>query len=433
MDDSIKVSVIVAVYNTEKYLRQCLSSIAAQTLHEIEILCINDGSTDGSLAILNEFASSDNRFKIFTKENEGLGAASARNYGLERATGKYISILDSDDWFSPDMLERAYQKAENTEAEIVVFGGVEYDELQGSKKRVASILNCAVIPSKIIFNYKDCFRQIFQLSQGMAWNKLYRRTFLTKTNVKFQKVQFTDDAYFTFAHMVLAEKISVINEDFVYYRVHAGSSQTDKLSNYPDAAFIPYVSLREKLIQAHIYADVEQSFINCAVTFFRYFYDSIREYTALTYLHEKYRKEIFPLFFLEERAPDYFYDRRVYQWVRQILASSAGELSFLALRGYGAVMNTGILRFPLPKDLLPSGEDIYLLADGVKAKYYGAQLVLEDRYRLIHMAEDLDFADMRQLKKATCIFIAYMNEAYTKTIAAELLKRGIAAERIVIG
>jgi glycosyltransferase involved in cell wall biosynthesis len=104
-----------------------LDSLVNQTYKDIEILCVNDGSTDDSLGILNEYAAKDSRVKVFTKRNEGKGAASARNLGADNATGKYIQFLDSDDFFEPDMVERLAEKAEATNADVVVYSAKWYD------------------------------------------------------------------------------------------------------------------------------------------------------------------------------------------------------------------------------------------------------------------------------------------------------------------
>ena len=106
---SVKVSVILPVYNASDYLHQCMDSIVGQTLKDIEIICVDDGSTDNSLDILKEYEQKDKRVKVIQQKNAGAGAA--RNNGLSIATGEYLSFLDSDDFFEPDMLEKAYEKA----------------------------------------------------------------------------------------------------------------------------------------------------------------------------------------------------------------------------------------------------------------------------------------------------------------------------------
>ena len=115
---SPKVSVIVPVYNVSEYLGQCLDSILLQTLQDIEVICVNDGSTDDSLDILQGYAMFDERLKIISQENAGAGAA--RNNGIKHATGEYIICLDSDDFFEPDMLEKMVAKAEEDGSDVVV-------------------------------------------------------------------------------------------------------------------------------------------------------------------------------------------------------------------------------------------------------------------------------------------------------------------------
>ena len=123
---SVKVSVILPVYNVSEYLRQCMDSIVGQTLKDIEIICVDDGSTDDSLEILKEYEAKDKRVKVIEQKNAGAGAA--RNNGLAIATGEYLSFLDSDDFFEPDMLEKAYEKGKSANAQGVVFRADQYRE-----------------------------------------------------------------------------------------------------------------------------------------------------------------------------------------------------------------------------------------------------------------------------------------------------------------
>ena len=121
---NIEISVIVPVYNSEKYLKQCLDSIVGQTFKDIEIICVNDGSTDSSSQILAEYASKDDRFVIINQENGGAGKA--RNTGLDASRGKYLSFLDSDDFFESTMLEKAYKKIEQDNSDFVVYNSDQY-------------------------------------------------------------------------------------------------------------------------------------------------------------------------------------------------------------------------------------------------------------------------------------------------------------------
>ena len=120
----VKVSVIIPVFNVEDYLKQCLDSVVHQTLKDIEIICVNDSSTDKSLDILEEYAKTDWRIRVITQPNAGAGAA--RNKGMDVATGKYLAFLDSDDFFELNMLEKAYEMAEDEQSDLVVYKSDQY-------------------------------------------------------------------------------------------------------------------------------------------------------------------------------------------------------------------------------------------------------------------------------------------------------------------
>lgn len=129
MGQTVKVSVIIPVYNSEIYLKECLDSVVNQTLQNIEIICIDDGSTDASMDILHEYARKDERFKIL--EQKHLGGGAARNLGLKEAAGEYFSFLDSDDYFELDMLEKIYLRCSEKKADIGVFGVMCYHQATG--------------------------------------------------------------------------------------------------------------------------------------------------------------------------------------------------------------------------------------------------------------------------------------------------------------
>jgi len=435
------VSVIVAVYNAEKYLKECMDSIINQTLKDIEIICVNDGSTDNSSNILEDYKKQDKRIHIITKENEGLGGASARNTGLEYASGKYVSILDSDDFFELDMLEKVVERAEKFNSDIVVFGGKEYDEKNGNIYKVASILNEGEIPKKDVFSYKDCASGIFQLSQGMAWNKLFSKSFLDKHGIKFQHVKYTDDAYFTFANMVLAERICVLKEYLCYYRVNTGISQTDGLANYPDSSYSPYVLLKESLCTWGIYESVKNSFINCATTFMRYFYDKINRCDSYEYLHNKLRSEIFEILGISSLSKDDFRDERVYLWVNQVLNNSASELVFKASRSFGNDSTTGILRFQFPYDKIPRESKIAIIGAGIMGRHYYSQVMLSGYCDVVIWAEQENPFELSYIKTLDDLdnssfdyaLVAYFQPRLIKPVLKKLDEMGIPQDNIIIG
>jgi len=180
----IKVSVIVPIYNVEKYLRQCLQSIADQSLKEIEIICVDDGSTDASPKIVQEFAEKDSRFIAVTQENGGAGKA--RNTGLRMAKGKYMSFLDSDDFFDKDMLLEAYNTAEQYGADFSVFKSDQYYENENTFKQVSWTVRYPDLPPYQPFSRRAITENVFKIFVGWAWDKLYNREFVMKNNLWFQ-------------------------------------------------------------------------------------------------------------------------------------------------------------------------------------------------------------------------------------------------------
>lgn len=412
------VSIIVAVYNAEKYLRKCLNSIMNQTYQNLEIICVNDGSKDSSLQILEEYAKKDLRFRILTKENEGLGGASARNYGLENAAGKYVSILDSDDFFDLTMIEKAVIRAESLNTDVVVFGGCEFDDISGKSATVPSILNRQVIPDKDVFSYKDCSKNIFQLTQGMAWNKLYKREFINKYSLRFQKIKYTDDAYFTFMTMVLAERISVINENLCFYRINTGISQTDGMADYPDSAYIPYLELKKTFSKYGVYDRIEQSFINCAISFMRYFYDKLNSFESFEYLHNKYRDFVYKELSIINKDKDFFYDERYYLWIKSVIDNTAGEIAFKSARAYGSGNTTSTLRFMFPYEKVPSGSRVALIGAGIMGRHYYSQVMLNSYCDIVCWVENNNVGRFSYIKDYSILelenydyaVIAYINE-----------------------
>ena len=153
-----KISVILPVYNVEKYLGECLDSIINQTLKDIEVICVNDGSTDNSLSILKEYASKDTRIKIIDKENEGQGYA--RKVGLENAIGKYILFCDSDDYYADlTAFEELYNYIEKVNVDVVLFESIRYSKTRGFYKDIKDFLNNP--PQKEIFTYLDIDNILF--------------------------------------------------------------------------------------------------------------------------------------------------------------------------------------------------------------------------------------------------------------------------------
>lgn len=214
MSDSPLISVIVPVYNTEQYLRKCLDSICGQTYRNLEILCVDDGSTDESAAILREYAAKDYRVKVLSQPNSGLSAA--RNLALDNATGEWITGVDSDDYMEPDAYEYVLAAIED-EVDIVCFGtNIVWVNLEPEKHLIPFFEysydgKCKVTPA-VINNTNDSF-----------WNKLWRRSLIEQLKLRFPKGLWYEDSYFWRASSAFARNIYYLNEKKINYVRHGES------------------------------------------------------------------------------------------------------------------------------------------------------------------------------------------------------------------
>lgn len=262
MSNDIKVSVIVPVYNTEEHLRQCLDSIAAQTLREIEILCVDDGSTDSSPQILEEYAARDGRFQIYHQENQFAGAA--RNNGMSHAAGKYLVFWDSDDFFEPEALEKMYAKCEEDEADICVCGANRFLESRKIAAPFTPYLNMKRVPDIIPFNIRTNPDYILNFTCEAAWNKMFLRSFAQEHQIEFSHWRIAEDAGFTERALCLADRITIVNEQLVNYRKDQKEGTMSTLVKTPLEPYYAWEEIRRNLIRDNCFP--EKSYINRVLT-----------------------------------------------------------------------------------------------------------------------------------------------------------------------
>ena len=314
----IKVSVIIPVYNVEKYLRQNLESVANQTLKDIEIICVDDGSTDSSFEIVKEFAEKDSRFIAVSQENGGAGAA--RNNGLRRAKGKYLSFLDSDDFFDEKMLEEAYNKAEATQADFVVFQSDQYYEETKEFKPVSWTLRYAEIPPYEPFGRRSMTDNVFKVFVGWAWDKLYNREFVLKNNLWFQEQRTSNDMLFVFSAVAIAKRIACVEKGKVL--AHQRRNNKDSLSNTRekswDCFYHALTALKQRLIDEGIYKELEKDYINYALHFSLWNLNTLAEPTY-SKLYDKLKNEWWQELGVADKGSAYFYNKKEYEQLEKIM------------------------------------------------------------------------------------------------------------------
>lgn len=260
--DNVRVSVIIPVFNAEKYLQDTLESVMNQTFRDIEILCVDDGSTDRSLEIMQSCSSMDSRIKILHQKEKSAGAALARNLGLEAASGEYVIFLDADDLFEPDLIEASYQVAKDKNADAVTFGACFYHsnthmDLYEPAWRIDSIF----LENETI-NPMDYPTTLFQKFKGSAWVYLFRRQYIAEKNISFYSVPVTDDVEFTYMALANADRIAAVNKRLVHYRRDAVNNQTSALSRHPETGWEAFTHFKHTLEEAGLYEYFKVSFVN---------------------------------------------------------------------------------------------------------------------------------------------------------------------------
>lgn len=252
------VSVIIPVYNVEKYLEECLDSVCNQTLTNIEIICVNDGSTDNSLDILKEYAKKDDRIKIISQSNQGLSAS--RNNGLRRASGKYVYFIDSDDYIDLTCLEKLVGNAVSNDSDVVLFKFQNVDDYKNLHKRNVDFTIDDIFGeidyNNFTFTYHDVRRHVMN-SAFSACLKLYRKEFIG--SFEFPEGLLFEDVFVHVVVMLNAKKISFVPEFLYNYR-----SNPNSISNSNEIGFYIFnvVDLVEDyLTDNDYYDDFEDEFI----------------------------------------------------------------------------------------------------------------------------------------------------------------------------
>lgn len=334
----IDVSVIIPVYNTEENIEQCVRSVMAQTLRNIEIICVDDGSTDGSQAILERLAAQDPRITLIRQENAGAGAA--RNNGLARAKGQYLSFLDADDFFEPDMLEAAYDKASEDRAQIVVFGADFYDNQSDSFRPCDYSLREDLMPAHRPFAGTDVKRDLFKTVVGWAWDKLFLREFVQENNLRFQEQRTSNDMLFVFSAMARAQRITTLPRVLAHQRRNAGASLSVTREKSWMCFYEALKALRAQLESWGLYERFEQDYINYALHFSLWNLNTLKEPTKKT-LHNALRSGWFRELGIAGYPKEKFYHPGEYMEYRIIMAlpyqrqllwmakSAIGEIRFV--------------------------------------------------------------------------------------------------------
>lgn len=257
-----KASIVIPCYNAAKFVADTVASAQAQTMDDIQIVCVNDGSTDDTLAILEDLAQRDSRIVVVDQDNAGEGPA--RDAGLQRATGDWLYFLDADDLMEPVLLERAIRTGEDDGADIVVFRTLMLNEQTGEESICEWSFKRDWMPY-------DCFSPrehpdyAFTSFQNWVHNKIFRGDFVRTHSLRFQHVHRTADLLFTCCALAKANRVSLLNEPLHHYRVNNPQSAMATSDSYPLDFYEGFVALRQALERDDMWNLYHTSFVNWAI------------------------------------------------------------------------------------------------------------------------------------------------------------------------
>ena len=274
-----KISIIIPIYNTEKFIEECLKSLITQTFKDFEIICVNDGSTDNTLNILKIFEKNDKRIIIINQNNTGAGIA--RNVGMRKSKGEYLIFLDSDDVFEKTMLENLYTKIKEKDAEIVVCNSINFKTEKNNSKKFFKRKNYLISNKKIknknqIFSSFDIKKDFFNLFVWWPWDKLLKKKYIENLGIEFQNLKSSEDLFFVASAVIAAKKVFFLDKILIYHRAGIKTSISNSREKSWNNFYYALKELKNFLKKNGLYKRFKQDFINYVATFSLWHLETIK-------------------------------------------------------------------------------------------------------------------------------------------------------------
>ena len=302
------VSVVIPVFNVEKYLVECLDSLLNQTLKDFEIIAVDDGSTDSSLDILMKYADLDDRITVISQDNNYAGVA--RNAGISVASGKYIIFLDGDDFFERSMLEDASSILESEKSDLVFFQYKYFNVESNKDEELARGINKKIdVQDKnyVTVETNSLKEYIFTFANPMPWNKMLNMDFVKNNNLLFQNLLLSNDVYFSFTALVSSSKVSLLYKPLVHYRYNNSNSLRNKRDEHPFCFYECFSRLYDYLIETGKWDNaLKKAFLN-----------SLISSTLFTIDKTFYKKNEVKLFAKHTILPKFFKDKKDYSLLKE--------------------------------------------------------------------------------------------------------------------
>ena len=353
-----EVSVIIPVYNNEKFIRETLESLKNQTFADFEALCIDDGSSDGSAKIIQEYEANDQRFHYIYQKNSGAGPA--RNNGLSNAKGEYIAFLDGDDLYYPNYLKRMIEALDKTQADVCICERESFDSKSG--RTIYRGSKYKKFEEDKVYYTKDLANNFFELISVFCWDKMFRHSFLERYPYEFQNLRSSNDVTFVCSTMAAAQTVCFVKESMVRYRNGTGVSTQDRAIKYPLCAMQAFGIARKNIYHLHEGDITWQKTIDsrCAEAFFNTIQKDVKDEASCKEAYDTFKNQFEIEWKFREKPLRYSnnnmlrlkmwcYRRTSYNEMRKVylkLHKERGEKKHIFERvlPYGAMVISGLLK-----------------------------------------------------------------------------------------
>lgn len=259
--NNIKVSVVMPIYNAGEYLSRAIGDVLNQTLNDIELICVDDGSTDNSPSIIKKFAAKDSRIKTLRQPNGG--AAVARNRGLELTEGEYIMFLDADDFYEKNLLESLYNIAESGNLDVAVTKYDIYNDSKDSFSVPADEPHAGIFVPGGVTSKNENPEFILTSTTGYAWNKLFRASFMRDKKLAFDPELYVfEDVHFVCSALSMAERVGRVDDILIHHRVYSDQSRARLFRKYYGQVPVVYKKIKDFLMQRGMYVPLKKNFLN---------------------------------------------------------------------------------------------------------------------------------------------------------------------------
>lgn len=373
------VSVIIPVYNAQQYVGETIDSLMDQTLSAFEVICVDDGSTDGSREVIEQLAKADRRIRLISQENMHAGAA--RNRGLAEAEGEYVLFLDADDMLAPGALEAYAMAGIRTGADVIVSNAGHLRE-DGGIERSKYWLREQFLPYEDVFSAEEMYAYIFNFTTGGPGGKCFRRSYVLEKELQYLTISKSEDFYFVHGALVLARRIAVLREPLYLIRKVETSLESQK-DRYPTLFCDAMDLFEEKLREYGVYGQVRQSLINENLSRYQYNLASMKTREGYEQVLERLRGEYRAKLGVGFYPHGYYYYPEKYRYVcralglKELIADMDGER-----KSAGARLSPAGRLVKRAKSLAKKGRNLYFYTrkHGLRA---GARKVLRKLKRML--------------------------------------------------